>query len=222
MVDTHVANAKPELTLGNVVPGAKVAVINSHDNPNKLASDFTELKPEVLVLDTSLAVLASLITKLLSLTGNTESRMVIGAPTVDDITKIKASHHGFFDVVKLSDPVNVLAARLQQIRRGESSLDTDGLWKRIPRPPSINDISKVAKDDTDVSILELVCVGLRDQDIAEVLGYSVQAIKNRVSLMLARAGSPNRTQMASQFTNQLLTSRMVDEMAARRANPNIH
>jgi DNA-binding NarL/FixJ family response regulator len=66
-----------------------------------------------------------------------------------------------------------------------------------------------------------VCVGLRDQDIAEVLGYSIQAIKNRISLMLARAGSPNRTQIASQFTNQLLVAEMIAEIAARKSDPNI-
>jgi DNA-binding NarL/FixJ family response regulator len=74
----------------------------------------------------------------------------------------------------------------------------------------------VAQDETDHAILELVCVGLRDQDIAEVLGYSVQAIKNRISLMLARAGSPNRTQIASQFTNQLLVAQMIAEIAASK------
>ena len=54
------------------------------------------------------------------------------------------------------------------------------------------------------------------QDIAEVLGYSIQAIKNRISLMLARAGSPNRTQIASQFTNQLLVAQMIAEIAASK------
>jgi hypothetical protein len=49
-----------------------------------------------------------------------------------------------------------------------------------------------------------------------VLGYSIQAIKNRVSLMLARAGSPNRTQIASQFTNQLLVAQMIAEIAASK------
>lgn len=222
VVDSYLARVKPELVSGEIVPGAKVGVFNSHDHPSKLVNDFTQLKPEVLVIDNSLAVLASLISKLLALTGNSDSRLILGAGNVDDIAKIKASHHGFFDVVSLNDPSNVLAANLQRIRSGKSTLDSDGLWKRIPRPPSIGDISKVAKDETDFSILELVCVGLRDQDIAEVLGYSVQAIKNRVSLMLARAGSPNRTQLASQFTSQLLTSRMTDEIAARSAQTNSH
>jgi DNA-binding NarL/FixJ family response regulator len=221
VVDTQVARVKPELTSGAVVPGATVQVFNPHDNSNKLASDFAQLKPEVLVVDPQRFVLSSLLTKLLSLTGNNNSRLVLGCQGIDDVTKIKAAHHGYFDVLNLVDPAEVLADNLRRIHQGKSSLENDALWKRIPKPPSIGDVSTVAQDDTDYAILELVCVGLRDQDIAEVLGYSIQAIKNRISLMLARAGSPNRTQIASQFTNQLLVAEMIAEIAARKSDPNI-
>jgi DNA-binding NarL/FixJ family response regulator len=74
------------------------------------------------------------------------------------------------------------------------------------------DITTVPQDATDLAILELICIGYRDSDIAEVLGYSVQAVKNRLGGMLKRSGLNNRTQLAWQFTNQLLTARMVQNM----------
>lgn len=216
VVDTQIARVKPELASGAVVPEAKVDLFNPHDNFDKLANDFVTLKPEVLVVDPQRFVMSSLLSKLLALAGNTESRLVLGCQGVDDVTKIKAAHNGYFDVVNLVDPAPVLAEHLRRIHYGRSSLQDDVLWKRIPKPPSIGNMDAVAQDETDHAILELVCVGLRDQDIAEVLGYSIQAIKNRISLMLARAGSPNRTQIASQFTNQLLVAQMIAEIAASK------
>ncbi|NDH37048.1 MAG: hypothetical protein EBX76_03575 [Acidimicrobiia bacterium] len=42
--------------------------------------------------------------------------------------------------------------------------------------------------------------------------YSVQSVKNRLGIMMKRSGVANRTQLAWQFTNQLLIARMVEQM----------
>jgi DNA-binding NarL/FixJ family response regulator len=80
------------------------------------------------------------------------------------------------------------------------------------------DITTVPQDLTDVAILELISIGFRDQDIAEALHYSVQAIKNRIGIMLKRSGSNNRTQLAVQYTDKLLTAQIIEALE-RPKNP---
>ena len=77
VVDTQIARVKPDLASGAVVPEAKVDLFNPHDNFDKLANDFVTLKPEVLVVDPQRFVMSSLLSKLLALAGNTESRLVL-------------------------------------------------------------------------------------------------------------------------------------------------
>jgi DNA-binding NarL/FixJ family response regulator len=141
---------------------------------------------------------------------------VVGAKAIDDVLRIQAAHRGMFDVIDLSLPARQLISHLHSISLGNSSLSKSDLWRRVPRPSKVADITTVPQDTTDLSILELICIGYRDQDIAEVLGYSVQAVKNRLGAMLKRSGVSNRTQLAWQFTNQLLTARMIQNMQQAR------
>lgn len=67
----------------------------------------------------------------------------------------------------------------------------------------------VPLDAIDLAVLELVCIGYRDQDIASALNYSVQSVKNRVSGMLRRSRLENRLQLALSFTNQRLVAGMM-------------
>ena len=68
------------------------------------------------------------------------------------------------------------------------------------------------RDQTDLDILEPICVGSRDSDIAEIVALSLQRVKNRISAMLERTGLENRTQLAWQFTNQQLVASMLDNI----------
>ena len=48
----------------------------------------------------------------------------------------------------------------------------------------------------------LICVGMQDVDIANVVHLSTQTVKNRISAMLERSGLRNRTQLAWMQANQ--------------------
>lgn len=68
----------------------------------------------------------------------------------------------------------------------------------IPEPVVIGRIDYA--DDTDRKIVVLISVGYTDREIGDILHYSHQVIRNRISQLLLRSGLRNRTQLASRHT----------------------
>jgi len=164
------------------------------------------------VVDSAWLTVAPFLESLVAVSGQHDAKRVVGARVVDDVLRIQSAHRGMFDVVDLTMPTPDLVARLHRIHGGTSALRRADLWRRVPRPAIVPDITTVPQDQIDLAILELTSIGYRDQDIAEALHYSVQAVKNRLGAMLRRSGLSNRTQLAWQFTNQVLTARMIQNM----------
>ena len=211
-VDSLVAAAVPGLTTLPPADDLRLAVFNAFESPTAIADNLKSFKPDVILVDSVWLVLAALLESLAKVSGLTTTRRVVGAKVVDDVLKIQAAHRGMVDVVNLNNPAPQVLEHLKNVHNGESTLANDELWKRVPRPTAFSDITATPQDATDLAILELICIGYRDQDIAEALHYSVQSVKNRLGIMMKRSGVANRTQLAWQFTNQLLIARMVEQM----------
>lgn len=211
-IDSIVASMVPSLVGDEPTEGHVFERFNAFDSPHDISVQIAEIRPDVVVVDSAWLVIASLLENLVRLSGFPAAKRVLGSRAVDDVLKIQAAHRGMHDIVDLSLSPSEITRSLVRLHNGTSSLTNDGLWRRVPRPTSIVDITTVPLDSTDLAILELICIGYRDNDIAEALHYSVQAVKNRLGGMLKRSGMTNRTQLAWQFTNQLLTARMVQNM----------
>jgi DNA-binding NarL/FixJ family response regulator len=222
-IDSLVAGACPDLVMParDSVNTVSIAVFAAFDSPSAISESLAAHQPDVIVVDRAWLVAAALLESLAKLSGVPKARRVIGSMAVDDVLKIQTAHRGMFDVVDLSVPLDECLGTLRRINSGVSSLLTDELWRRVPRPPKFADITDAPHDALDFAILELVCIGYRDHDIAETLHYSVQAVKNRIGNMLKRSGVANRTQLAWQFTNQLLTKRMMENMQHSADAPRI-
>jgi FixJ family two-component response regulator len=54
-------------------------------------------------------------------------------------------------------------------------------------------------DEVDHRIVPMIVAGYTDREIADVLHFSHQAVRNRISRILMRSGIRNRTQLASTF-----------------------
>jgi DNA-binding NarL/FixJ family response regulator len=211
-VDSIVAAVAPLLLSEGATDGHTVEVFNAFNPPQAISTRMAEIRPDVVVVDSAWLVIASLLENLMNLSGLANAKRVVASRVVDDVLKIQVAHRGMHDVVDLNSTPSATIHSLSLVHGGTSSLANDELWRRVPRPTSMIDITTVPQDATDLAILELICIGYRDSDIAEVLGYSVQAVKNRLSGMLRQSELHNRTQLAWQFTNQLLTARMVQNM----------
>lgn len=222
-VDSLVARANPDLVVSPETPrgAVSIGVFEAFESPDEIARRFTELDPDVIVVDSAWLVAAATLELLATLAGVGRARRVVGSNAIDDVLKIQTAYRGMHDIVDLTESRENIISRLGRISMGFSSLNDNELWRRVPRPPKFADITTVPQDAVDLSILELICIGYRDHDIAETLHYSVQAVKNRIGQMLKRSGVSNRTQLAWQFTNQLLTARMTQNIqvsANRRAS----
>lgn len=211
-VDSVVAAAAPDIIKVPTAGDLRLEVFNAYESPTTIAANLKSFKPDVILVDSVWLVLAALLESLAKASGLTTTRRVVGAKMVDDVLKIQAAHRGMVDVVDLKKPAPRVLDQLKSVHNGVSTLDNDELWKRVPRPTAFSDITAVPQDATDLAILELICIGYRDQDIAEALHYSVQSVKNRLGIMMKRSRVANRTQLAWQFTNQLLIARMVEQM----------
>ena len=220
-VDSLVASAVPDLTTHADAEDLRLGVFSAFESPTAIAERLKAFKPDIILVDSVWLVLAALLESLTKVSGLTKTRRVVGSKAVDDVLKIQAAHRGMVDVVNLNNSAPKVIEHLKHVHNGDSSLANDELWKRVPRPTAFSDITAVPQDATDLSILELICIGYRDQDIAEALHYSVQSVKNRLGIMMKRSGVANRTQLAWQFTNQLLIARMVEQMEHVRARDDI-
>lgn len=57
-------------------------------------------------------------------------------------------------------------------------------------------LADICHDDVDRRIITMVANGDSDAEIAEILHYGVQSVRNRVSKLLHRSGFRNRTELA--------------------------
>lgn len=55
-------------------------------------------------------------------------------------------------------------------------------------------------DETDRRLVQLISVGYADREIGLILGFSHQALRNRISHLMLRSGIRNRTQLAARYT----------------------
>lgn len=211
VVDSIVASFDPE-TIGlwqAVSPALTIEIIDSFLSPAKFAQQLSQLKPDVLVVAPVWLTITPLLFKVLELSGNTSTPRIIATKECDDVLKIQSAHHGYSNVLDLNlTPTNVVAM-LENNHLGSFSLHNDDVWSRVPLPLMTPDLTNVPRDNIDVQILDLITIGLRDQDVASALYLSLQTVKNRISKMLEISGADNRTQLGFLYSNQRLISVML-------------
>ena len=165
----------------------------------------SRFRPDIIVVRQQSLVFAPVMRRIIDASDCDTSVLVVGHDSVNTSLKIQAAYYGFFDVLDLGESDNDICTNLHRIGAGVSKLDTDQLWNSIDRPSPVADVSLAPHDEWDLSILELIRMGLVDRDIVEVVGMSAQTVRNRVSAMLNRCGLDNRTHMAWAFTHAGLT-----------------
>lgn len=191
-------------------------IFNPFLPPSELIELFQTFQPDVLIVSSGWLIVSAMLLRLLELGNSSNSRRLLASGQIDNVLKVKAVHHGFHDVVDVSAPVEQVFETIQLTHNGFSSLDNDRLWNIIGRPAPLPNISLIPKDKDDLTILDLMRIGLPDRDIAKVISMSHQTVRNRVSAMLERSGLRNRTEMAWMFTNQMLIKGMMDNINAHK------
>lgn len=210
LIDRLIAEAQPRLTdfTAALQLGTWVHTFDPFGTPSEIADELSRLRPEVMVVDPSWLVVSPMLLALLEQADCGHTRTVIGARRVTEVLKVKTAHHGFFDLVDLSKSIDDLVGDIRRIHAGTSLLQEDRVWMVVTPPASGMDITVAPTSQVDMDILELICIGLADKEIAQVVHMSVQSIRNRISSMLKRSGMSNRTQMAWMYANHTLVNGM--------------
>ncbi len=213
LVDQLVADQQSSLLAPNSLPeGWQVEVFNPFLTPPDLVAVFRDFKPDALVVDEVWLIIAPLLVQLLRVGGCDTAIRIIGTSRVGNVIKLQAAHHGFTDVVEYTEDTGRFVKDLSDSATGRSRLLQDPLWRLVSRPVHLGDVSELIDNETDRDIVELIRIGMPDNDIAECLFLSPQTVRNRVSSMLQRSGLTNRTQMAWAYTNQTLALRMMSNI----------
>ena len=114
--------------------------------------------------------------------------------------------YGIDDVVTLSESDEGLRADLTTFATGSARVCEPLIAAAVPVPhPIIQGVIDYA-DAVDRQIVTLVSIGYADREIAEILHYSNQVIRNRVSHIMLRSGIRNRTQLSARHTFEAIES----------------
>lgn len=198
------------------IADSSVATFDPFASPADVGVVLQAHQPDVLVVHPTWFLASGMLQKLLHASNCSHTRRVVASTMVDDVVKVKAAYNGFFDVLDLDEPMESLVDALRQIHAGTSRLAADRMWATVSRPGQRTDIAAAMLDQVDHTIIDLVSLGLSDQEIAHVVHLSRQTVRNRISKMLERSDLNNRTQMAWMHTSQVLVEVMVANMNARR------
>lgn len=108
--------------------------------------------------------------------------------------------YGVDDVIDISRSDDDLRRDLIKFACGTELACSSYLVPTVDVPfPIVHGEIKCA-DDVDEKIVRLLSVGFTDREVGEILHFSHQVIRNRVSHLLLRSGLRNRTQLAARYT----------------------
>jgi DNA-binding NarL/FixJ family response regulator len=134
------------------------------------------------------------------------TRFLLVRPGICSATVYKALASGVDDVIELDQPAEHFASDI--------SLAVSGIQRACDKflVPNVDVIHRPAApricvhDDTEMNIVGMVAAGYMDREIAEVIHYSHQTVRNKISRILEDSNLRNRTQLAAAYLIERIIS----------------
>lgn len=133
-----------------------------------------------------------------------QPRLVLMTQDHDSWFVYKVLAHGVDDVVDFAVPDDRLADAFRSVVEPSGLACIDRLIPQVAIVPVVNAPGIIYADDVDWRIVSLVAAGYTDREIAQIVNYSHQSVRNRVSRILFTSGLRNRTQLAVQHVFERL------------------
>lgn len=133
--------------------------------------------------------------------GSSMKRIVM-APAVPNSLLIQAAQAGLDDVIDMSQSPEKLLSQFRDSLAGRHSLRAHPIWNSIHLPKDVHDLTSPYRDTIDREIVSMIAAGLTDDEISHGVYLSCQTVRNRISRMLERSGTRNRTQLAASFIRE--------------------
>lgn len=131
-------------------------------------------------------------------------RLVLLAHGIDSWFVYKVLAHGIDDVIDLAATNHDLLDAVRTVIDGHDVVCRGRLLPRVDVVPLVNAFGIRYADEVDWKVVSLVASGYTDREIAEIINYSHQSVRNRVSRILFNSGLRNRTQLAVQYVFERL------------------
>ena len=134
-----------------------------------------------------------------SIASGEHPRLVVLAEGINSAFVYRGLAFGIDDVIDIGRGDDHIAASFDAIICGDGPAFMSYLVKSVDAAVDVTRLRIVCSDAIDKQIVPMIAAGYTDREIADVLHYSHQVIRNRISRILLRSGIRNRTQLASAF-----------------------
>lgn len=135
----------------------------------------------------------------------TRFALVVEKPDSAFVYRVLA--YGVDDLIDLSTSDEALAANMATLADGRGRACARFIVDDVDVPPAMTKQAICYADDVDRRIVPMLAIGYTDREIAHIVNYSHQVIRNRVSRILVESGLRNRTQLAARYTLERLEDR---------------
>lgn len=158
--------------------------------------DLSVLAPEILDLD--LAIEKSRKRVLVA-------RKVVATDNPSIPLIVKAYQYGINDVVPMTSETAPALERLSRAFEGTSAIEDHPVIKSLQVKSGQFKKNIRHTDDTDINILQLLSVGMTDEEISTAISLNIQLVRNRIAHLIHLNELFNRTQLAIlQATNWVI------------------
>ena len=137
--------------------------------------------------------------------------IIVAAQNVDSAFVYRARSFGVDDVIDLAQDDDHVAKAMGIALSGSRQACELHLVGDVDEQTDITSLRIDYADEVDRQIVPMIVAGYTDREIADVLHFSHQAVRNRISRLLLRSGIRNRTQLASTFLLGRLSAALSQE-----------
>ena len=149
---------------------------------------FREAQPDLVLMDLGLPDMSGIEVMVSILKENAHARVIILSMSTGDVEIQQALKAGAFAYLSKNMPPQELVDVIRKVHKGKKHIPAE-IATRLAEH-----LGEESLTDREVEVLQLVCDGSRNREIAESLFISEDTVKVHVSRIMDKLGAKDRTQ----------------------------
>jgi DNA-binding NarL/FixJ family response regulator len=149
---------------------------------------FREAQPDLVLMDLGLPDMSGIEAMVSILKENAHARVIILSMSTGDVEIQQALKAGAFAYLSKNMPPQELVEVIRKVHKGKKHIPAE-IANRLAEH-----LGEESLTDREVEVLQLVCDGSRNREIAESLFISEDTVKVHVSRIMDKLGAKDRTQ----------------------------
>lgn len=149
---------------------------------------FREAQPDLVLMDLGLPDMSGIEAMVSILKENAHARVIILSMSTGDVEIQQALKAGAFAYLSKNMPPQELVDVIRKVHKGKKHIPAE-IATRLAEH-----LGEESLTDREVEVLQLVCDGSRNREIAERLFISEDTVKVHVSRIMDKLGAKDRTQ----------------------------